>query len=104
MLRAKVKIPDPQRPDFWRVANEVKGTVWIQVPYAAGKGNDMAIFNNCLVHFLDPNELVEADCGYHGHEDQVKCPNNPYNPVENVAMQAWCVEAIMMGAEHERMT
>ena len=57
------------------------------MPYAAGKGNDMAIFNNCLVHFLDPNELVEADCGYHGHEDQVKCPNNPYNPVENVAMQ-----------------
>lgn len=48
----------------------------------------MAIFKNCLAHFLDPNELVEADCGYLGHEDQVKCPNNPYNPAENVAMQA----------------
>ena len=23
----KVEIPDPQRPDFWRVAYEVKGTV-----------------------------------------------------------------------------
>ena len=44
--------------------------VWIEGPSAAGKWNDMAIFNNCLAHFLDPNELVEADCGYRGHEDQ----------------------------------
>jgi len=62
--------------------------VWIEGPYAAGEWNDIAIFNNCLASFLDPNERVEADNGYRGHEDKIKCPNNPSNHPENLAMQA----------------
>ena len=41
-----------------------------------------------LASFLDPNERVEADNGYRGHEDKIKCPNNPSNHPENLAMQA----------------
>lgn len=62
--------------------------VWIQGPYPAGKWNDIAIFNHCLGHFLDPYERVEADNGYRGHVDKVKCPKNPNNRPENLAMQA----------------
>ena len=62
--------------------------VWIEGPYAAGEWNDIAIFNNCLASFLDPNERVEADNGYRGHEDKIKCPNNHSNHPENLAMQA----------------
>ena len=61
--------------------------VWIQGPYPAGEWNDIAIFTDCLAHFLDPDERVEADCGYVGHADLIKCPNNPSNPQENLAMQ-----------------
>ncbi len=61
--------------------------VWIQGPYPAGKYNDIAIFNKVLRHFLEPGERVEADEGYRGHEDKIKCPSNPANPPENLAMQ-----------------
>ena len=50
--------------------------VWIQGPYPAGKYNDITIFNQCLRHFLEPGERVEADKGYRGHVDKVKGPGN----------------------------
>jgi hypothetical protein len=56
--------------------------VWIQGPYPAGRFNDIAIFNKVLRHFLEPNERVEADNGYVGTTDKIKCPDNPCNPVE----------------------
>jgi len=61
--------------------------VWIQGPYPAGAWNDIKIFNHCLAHFLEPGERVEADNGYQGHPDKIKCPKNAYNPPENLGMQ-----------------
>ena len=61
--------------------------VWIQGPYPAGKYTDIKIFNKVLRHFLEPGERVEADEGYRGHPDKIKCPGNDANPVENRAMQ-----------------
>jgi len=64
--------------------------VWIQGPYPAGKYTDIKIFNNnkVLRNFLQqPNERVEADEGYRGHPDKIKCPGNNANPVENRTMQ-----------------
>ena len=62
--------------------------VWIEGPFPAGKYNDITIFKNGLAHFLDPYERVEADNGYRGYVDKVKCPKNAANPPENLAMQA----------------
>jgi hypothetical protein len=62
--------------------------VWIQGPYPAGCFNDIAIFNKVLRHFLEPGERVEADNGYDGAADKIKCPDNPCNPVENEGMQS----------------
>ena len=61
--------------------------VWINGPYPAGLWTDIKIFNRVLRHFLEPGERVEADEGYAGHPDKVKCPANPCNPPENLAMQ-----------------
>ena len=61
--------------------------VWIQGPYPAGKFTDISIFCKVLSNFLDPGERVEADKGYEGHPDKIKCPSNPANPPENKAMQ-----------------
>jgi hypothetical protein len=55
--------------------------VWIQGPYPAGRFNHMAIFNKVLRHF-------QADNGYVGAADKIKCPANPCNPVENEEMQS----------------
>ena len=61
--------------------------VWIQGPYPAGKYTDIKIFNKVLRNFLKPGEWVEADEGYRGHPDKIKCPGNDVNPAENWAMQ-----------------
>jgi hypothetical protein len=61
--------------------------VWIQGPYPAGKYTNIKIFNKVLRHFLKPGEWVEADEGYCGHPNKIKCPENDANPVENWAMQ-----------------
>ena len=61
--------------------------VWIQGPYPAGKYNDIAIFNMCSAHNLDPYEHVEADNGYRGHIDKVKCPKNANARPEKLRMQ-----------------
>jgi hypothetical protein len=64
------------------------GLVWIQGPYPAGRFNFIAIFNKVLRHSLEPGERVEADNGYVGAADKIKCPDNPCNPVENEGMQS----------------
>jgi hypothetical protein len=61
--------------------------VWIQGPYPAGKFTDIVIFNKVLRNFLEPGERVEADEGYRGHPDKIKCPGNDMNPAENRGMQ-----------------
>jgi hypothetical protein len=61
--------------------------VWIQGPYPAGKYTDIKIFNKVLRNFLEPGERVEANEGYRGHPDKIKCPGNNVNPAENRAMQ-----------------
>ncbi len=62
--------------------------VWIQGPYPAGKYNDIKIFNSVLCHYLEPGKRMEADEGYVGHADKIKCPDNTCKPEENLAMQA----------------
>jgi hypothetical protein len=54
----------------------------------AGKWNDIIFFLNELAHCLEPGERVEADNGYVGHADKIKCPNNDCYPEEKLAMQA----------------
>jgi len=65
----------------------VGNLVWIQGPYPAGKYSDIAIFNGVLTFFLEPGERVEADKGYSGYPDKIKCPANNTNPAENRAMR-----------------
>ncbi len=61
--------------------------VWIQGPHPMGKYTDIKIFNKVLHHFLDPGELVEANEGYVGHRNKIKCPQNVSNPAEKWVMQ-----------------
>ncbi len=61
--------------------------MWIQGPSPAGKYTDIIFFNKVLTNFLEPGERVEADDGYRGHADKIKCPKNDANPTENLAMQ-----------------
>ena len=55
------------------------------------------MFNLVLHHFLDPGERVEADEGYAGHTDKVKCPVNPANSPEILEMQG------RVRAHHEKL-
>ena len=59
----------------------------IQGPYPASKFTNIKIFNNVLRIFLEPTKRIEADKGYHGHPDNIKCCGNDTNPAENWAMQ-----------------
>jgi hypothetical protein len=61
--------------------------VWIQGPYPTGRYMDIKKFNKVVHHFLDPGERVEADEGYVGHPDKIKCPQNVGNLAEKWAMQ-----------------
>jgi hypothetical protein len=61
--------------------------VWIQGLYPTGAWPDIKIFTSCLVHFFEPYEHVEANDGYPGHADKIKCPKNNVDPVENLKMQ-----------------
>jgi hypothetical protein len=61
--------------------------VWIQGLYPAGKYTDIKIFNKVLRNFLEVDERVEADKGYRGHPEKIKCPGNDANPAENRGMQ-----------------
>jgi hypothetical protein len=60
--------------------------VWIQGPCPVGKFMDIKIFSKVLRHFLDPAERVEADKGYVGHPEKIKCPQNVGNPAEKWVM------------------
>jgi hypothetical protein len=63
--------------------------VWIQGPYPAGKYKDIKKISKVLRNFLKPGQRVEADVGYRGHADKVKCPANDAYPAEKRAMQGW---------------
>jgi hypothetical protein len=41
-----------------------------------------------VLTILEPGERVEADNGYVGAADKIKCPDNPCNPVENEGIQS----------------
>ncbi len=48
---------------------------WTNGPYAPGRYNDLQIFEDDLIHWLDDGERVEADDGYRGQAPlKVKCP------------------------------
>ena len=61
--------------------------VWIEGPYPAGAWPDIRVFLNFLAGHLLPGKRVEADNGYMGHPDKIKCPNNDCNPTRNLGMQ-----------------
>ena len=48
--------------------------VWIQGPYPASKLTDIEIVNKVLRNFLEPGEQVEANEGYRGNPNKIKCP------------------------------
>jgi len=62
--------------------------VWVEGPYPAGAWPDIKIFLNCLMGHLLPGKRVEADKGYVGHPDKIKCPNIDCNLVRNLGMQS----------------
>jgi hypothetical protein len=62
--------------------------VWVEGPYTADASNDVNFFSGVLSHCLEPGERLEADNGYVGHTDKIKCPNNDCNPAENLGMQS----------------
>jgi hypothetical protein len=62
--------------------------VWINGPYPAGAWTDIKTFNKVIRHFLEPGEHVEANSGYVGAADKIKCPNDPCNPVADKGMQS----------------
>ncbi len=64
-----------------------RNLIWVSGPYPAGKYTGIAIFNSVLANYLKPGERVEADNGYVGRPDKIKCPNNDCNPAENRVMQ-----------------
>jgi hypothetical protein len=62
--------------------------VWIQGPYPVGQFTDIPIFNKVLWHFLEPGKCVEANNGYVGTTDKIKCPDNSCNPAKKEEMQS----------------
>ena len=38
-------------------------------------------------NFLEPGERIEANEGYRGHPNKIKCPRNDVNPADNRVMQ-----------------
>jgi len=60
----------------------------VEGPYPAGAWPDLKIFLNTLAGHLLPGERVEADNGYVGHPDKIKCPNNDCNRAKNLEMQS----------------
>ncbi len=61
--------------------------VWVKGPYPAGAWNNIKCFTLVLSHCLELGKLVEADNGYVGHANKIKCPNNDCNPAQNLGMQ-----------------
>ena len=60
---------------------------WISGPWKPGTHNDLDIFREALVTWLDPYERVEADDGYAAEAPlRVKCPASIAEEVERQAM------------------
>ena len=57
--------------------------VWVLGPYPVGQWTDIKIFDDILSNLLKPDKCVEADNGYVGCADKVKCLNNDCNPQES---------------------
>ena len=56
---------------------------WISGPWKPGTHNDLDIFREALVTWLDPYERVEADDGYSAEAPlRVKCPESIAEEVE----------------------
>ena len=62
--------------------------VWVGGPYPAGTWTDVKTFDDILSHLLDLGKHIEVDNGYISRADKVKCPNNYWNPTENLGMQS----------------
>jgi hypothetical protein len=62
-------------------------SVWVKRPYPAGAWNGIIFFTSVLSYCLEPGEHVEANNGYVGYANKIKCSNNNCNPVENLGMQ-----------------
>ncbi len=65
--------------------------VWIQGPYPTGKYTNIKIINMvlCHCHCHDPDKRVDADEGYAGHPNEIKCPNNVMTYKNKWGVQAW---------------
>ena len=62
--------------------------VWINGPFICGKWNDLGIFRNGLMHYLDRNERVEADKGYAGEDPSTtKTPSGFTRVKKNLKLQ-----------------
>lgn len=63
--------------------------VWVKGPLPCGEWPDIKIFRAALVHYLDPDERVEADDGYIGEAPvHTKTPNMFTRKKEKLEMQA----------------
>ncbi len=62
--------------------------VWIQGPYPAGQFTNIKNDKKVLRQFLKTGKCIEADKGYLGAANEIKCPNNSCNPVKNKGMQS----------------
>lgn len=62
---------------------------WLSGPHQPGIWNDLEIFRNSLLTYLDPYERVEADDGYIGEAPlRVRCPGCVTCPREKKKMMA----------------
>jgi len=50
--------------------------VWINGPFPAGDWNDLTIFRQALINFLEEWEIVEADDGYMSEDPEHTCTAN----------------------------
>ncbi len=56
--------------------------------YPAGQFTYMKINNKVFCHFLEPGKRAEANNGFIGAANKIKCPDNLCNPVKNKGMQS----------------
>jgi len=71
--------------------------VWINGPFPAGDWNDITIFRQALIHFLEAWERVEADAGYLGED-----PENTYTPTGVRYMEPKIVSRVRGRVRHRQ--
>ncbi len=64
------------------------GNFWANGPYPTGAWNTIKNFNSVLSQCLEPGKWVEADNGYVGHANKIKCSNNNCKPTGTLGMQS----------------